>query len=103
MVEIRQYIRSDGSCPFRKWFDSLAAAAAARAATAMAKLQNGIGDVKPVGGGVATMESNWSLLLAGGSKRGQQRDIGFARVLWDEYKQRKRALTRKAAERKGMT
>jgi len=36
------------------------------------------------------------VLFAGGTKRGQQRDIDRAKALFAEYKARKKALTRKA-------
>ena len=41
------------------------------------------------------------VLFGGGTKRGQQRDIGRAKALFAEYKARKKALTRKASSGKG--
>ena len=38
------------------------------------------------------------VLFGGGTKRGQQRDIDRAKVLFAEYKARKKALTRKAGD-----
>ncbi|WP_375143857.1 type II toxin-antitoxin system RelE/ParE family toxin [Acuticoccus sp. MNP-M23] len=86
--------------------DRLDTAAALKVRTAIARMEAGdFGDVKPVGEGVSERRINFGpgyrlyfgqegqnlvLLLVGGTKRRQQADIGQAKALWDDYKQRKR-------------
>jgi putative addiction module killer protein len=116
MATIKEYLRSDGTCPFGLWFDKLNAEAAARIVSAKARLQAGRGDVKPVGEGVSELRIDFGpgyrvyfgqhgdalvVLLAGGTKKGQQADIAFAKMLWGEYKKRTKLATRKVADRKG--
>lgn len=72
--------------------------------TAKAKLQNGLGDIKPVGEGVCEIRIDWGpgyrvyfgqdglklvVLVAGGDKSTQEQDIRDAKAYWDDYKQRK--------------
>jgi putative addiction module killer protein len=83
---------------FRAWLDSLRdPRAQARIAQRIVRLQAGLlGDVKPVGGGIAELRVDYGpgyrvyfaqrgrllvLLLCGGTKRGQQRDIAKAQAL----------------------
>ena len=105
-MEIREYLDGAGSSPFGVWFGSLDAQAAAKVATALIRMENGnLSDVKSVGGGVAEYRIHWGagyriyfgrdggelvILLAGGTKRRQQRDIEDARMRWADYKQRKK-------------
>lgn len=116
MRQVREYVRPDGSCPFELWFNALHAKAAARVVTAKARLQRGLGDVKPVGEGASELRIDFGpgyrvyfgsdgdtliILLAGGSKKRQQDDIAFAKALWREYKERKKSAVHRTAERKG--
>lgn len=105
MVEIVQYETCEGSCPFADWFDSLDAQAAAKVRTAIARIETGnFGDVKPVGEGVSERRIDFGpgyrvyfgqdgqklvILLVGGTKKRQQRDIDQAKAYWRDYKQRK--------------
>ena len=41
MLELRYYLASDGGSPFEKWFAELNAAAAAKVAVALARLEQG--------------------------------------------------------------
>ena len=112
MTAIKEYVRPDGTCPFGRWFDRLNAEAAARVVTAKARLQTGRGDLKPVGEGVSELRIDFGpgyrvyfgkdgdddvVLLVGGTKKTQRRDIAFAKELWREYK----AIKKAAAERRG--
>ncbi|RAU22366.1 addiction module protein [Paramagnetospirillum kuznetsovii] len=106
-MDIVEYLREDGSSPFGRWFDRLDAKAAAKVAVARIKLAAGhFGNVKPVGDGVSEYRidhgpgyrvyfgqdgTHLILLLVGGDKSTQPRDIGEAKALWQDYKRRKKA------------
>jgi putative addiction module killer protein len=93
--------------PFRRWFDGLDARGAAKVRTALARLQHGnTSSLKAVGGGVAEQRIDFGpgyrvyvgqdgpllvILLGGGTKARQSRDIADARTRWADYKARKRA------------
>lgn len=80
--------------------------AAAKVTTALVRMETGnLSNVKAVGSGVMEYRINWGagyriyfgrdgndlvLLLAGGTKRRQQRDIEDAQQRWADYKQRKK-------------
>ena len=101
-----EYVRADRSNPFRRWFDRLDPQAAAKIATAIARLRAGnISALKSLGS-IAEHRIDWGpgyriyvgrdgdaliVLLGGGTKRGQRADIDRALELWDEYKARKAA------------
>ena len=105
MVEIRECIDDRGRSPFGRWFEDLDAMAAARVRTAVARMEAGnMSNVRGVGSGVLECRINVGpgyrvyfgrdgdtliVLLGGGTKVRQQRDIGDARELWQEYKRRK--------------
>jgi len=111
---IVEYVREDASNPFRMWFDSLSAQAAAKVATATLRLELGnISRVKWIGA-IAEYRIDWGpgyriylakdgdaliILLGGGTKQRQQADIARARMLWAEYKARKAAAARPKDER----
>ena len=106
MIEIREYIDGRGRSPFGRWFDSLDAGAANRVRTALSRMEAGnLSDVKGVGRGVLECRIHVGpgyrvyfgrdgdtliVLLGGGTKACQQRDIEEARELWQEYRHRKR-------------
>ena len=108
-MEIREYIDADGRVPFAKWFDRLDARAAAKVATALVRMEQGnLSNVKGVGSGVFEFRIDSGpgyriyfgkdgdtliVLLGGGTKRRQQRDIETARMLWREYRRRSRRET----------
>ena len=104
MATVTEYIRADGSNPFKAWFESLHAQAAAKVATAVLRLEAGnTSNVKWIGA-IAEYRIDWGpgyriylavdgreliVLLGGGNKQRQQRDIERAMSLWAEYKLRK--------------
>lgn len=103
--ELQSYERADGSCAFADWFNALDAIAASKVTKALAKLERGLGDLKPVGEGVSELRIDFGpgyrvyfgqdgdvlvVLLCGGTKKRQQADINQATTLWAEYKPRKR-------------
>lgn len=106
MLEVRYYFRDDGRSPFEAWFADLGAQAAAKVTVALARLEQGnVSNVKPVGRGVLEYRIDWGpglrvyfgrdgdqvvILLAGGTKRRQQRDIEAAQRHWADYLRRSR-------------
>ncbi|HYN61354.1 MAG TPA: type II toxin-antitoxin system RelE/ParE family toxin [Rubrivivax sp.] len=108
---VEEYLREDGSNPYKRWFDSLDARAAAKVTTAKLRLELGNTSSIKWFGGLGEVVIDWGpgyrvylakdgdalvVLFGGGTKRGQQRDIDQARVLLAEYKARKRARQRAA-------
>ena len=105
MVEIREYVDDQGRSPFGRWFDNLDAGAAVRVRTVLARIEAGnLSNVRGVGSGVVECRINVGrgyrvyfgrdgdtliVLLGGGTKARQQRDIEDARALWEEYRRRK--------------
>jgi len=109
-VEVCEYQDPDGESPFRKWFDGLDARAAARITSAVDKIARGLmRNVESVGAGVSERKIDYGpgyrvyfgsetdgrttklvILLHGGTKKRQQKDIGVAKDYWTDYKARKR-------------
>ncbi|WP_036288277.1 type II toxin-antitoxin system RelE/ParE family toxin [Methylosinus sp. PW1] len=105
MLELRYYLRLDGKSPFEEWFAGLDSAAAAKIAVALARLEQGnLSNAKGVGEGVLEYKINWGagyrvyfgrdgdvlvILLTGGTKKRQQKDIEAAKTSWTDYKRRK--------------
>jgi len=105
MLELRYYLASDGSSPFEDWFSALEAQAAAKVAVALARLEQGnLSNAKSVGEGVLEYRIDWgpgyrvyfgrdgealAILLIGGTKKRQQRDIETAKASWADYKRRR--------------
>ncbi len=106
MIEVREYVYADGSSPFADWFDELNVQAALKVNTYLTRIGNGnLSSVKSVGSGVHECRIDWGpgyrvylgkdgeklvILLGGGTKKRQQKDIDQAKELWQEYKKRKR-------------
>lgn len=106
VLDVRYYLSEDGRSPFEEWFSSVESGARAKVAIAIARLEQGnTSNVKSVGEGVHEYRLNFGpgyrvyfgrdgatlvILLTGGTKNRQQRDIAKAAALWAAYKQRKR-------------
>ena len=105
LMELRYYVGTDGACPFEDWFSALDNLAAAKVSVALVRVEQGnVSNIKSVGCGVLEYRIDWGLgyrvyfgrdgeklviLLTGGSKRRQQRDIEKAAALWADYKERR--------------
>ena len=105
MIELLLYVSAEGGSPFEDWFSRLDAAAAAKITVAMGRLEQGnLSGVKGVGQGVQEYRLDWGpgyriyfgrdgdavvLLLIGGTKQRQQRDIEAAQLFWVDYKKRR--------------
>ena len=99
--KITEYLRA-GVSPFAKWFNELDALAAAKVTVALYRLEQGnVSNVRSVGKGVSEYKIDFGpgyriyfgqegieviILLGGGSRKTQTRDIDIAHNLWAEYK-----------------
>ncbi|HET8996685.1 MAG TPA: type II toxin-antitoxin system RelE/ParE family toxin [Acetobacteraceae bacterium] len=104
-LELRYYATEQGHSPFERWFLGLDQAAAARVVTALERLSRGnLSNTKAVGAGVLEHRIDWGpgyrvyfgrdgeklvVLLMGGTKQRQPRDIDTAKLFWADYKQRR--------------
>jgi len=104
MVDVQEYLAPGDESPFADWFASLDALAAAKVTSALVRLQHGnFSNVKGVGSGVFEYRIDFGpsyrvyfgkdgetlvILLGGGTKKRQQRDIDRAKKLWEAYKRR---------------
>ena len=105
MIEIREYLDTEGRSPYAKWFNRLNSRAAAKVATAVVRMEQGnLSNTKGAGAGVVECRIDFGpgyrvyfgkdgdaliILLGGGTKKRQQKDIEAAQSLWREYKRRK--------------
>jgi putative addiction module killer protein len=107
IVEIREYVTEEGRIPFREWLDNLKdREARARVRVRLNRIRLGnFGDVKPVGIGVSELRISHGpgyrvyfaqrgntvvILLCGGDKRSQSKDIALAKSYWAELQKRER-------------
>ncbi|MCL4828443.1 MAG: type II toxin-antitoxin system RelE/ParE family toxin [Caldilinea sp.] len=104
-IEVLEYLTEDGRNLFRTWLEALRdAEARARIRVRINRIRLGnFGDSKSVGGGVSELRIPYGpgyrvyfgrqgnrvvILLCGGDKRTQARDIETARVAWQDYVKR---------------
>lgn len=99
--KLEKYVTGMGDCPFDEWFRSLDAQTRARINARLNRLRLGnFGDFKSVGTGVYELRLFFGpgyrvyyglagkqvvLLLAGGTKKQQNKDIKAAQQFWAEY------------------
>ena len=109
MVAIREYVDPEGRSPHARWFNRLDAQAAAKVTTALVRMEQGnLSNAKGVGAGVFEHRIDFGpgyrvyfgkdgdaliILLGGGTKKRQQRDIETAQDFWQKYRRRKRRET----------
>lgn len=115
--EVREYEDEDGKSAFGTWFDQLDPRAAARVAVSLRRLEQGNdSNLQSVGGGVHELKVRFGpgyrvylgrdgdsliVLLGGGSKDRQQRDIDDAKRRWKACRRRKKeSLAGHAADTK---
>ena len=104
-MEVLEYIKEDGSNPYKKWFDNLNAQAAAKVTVAKARLELGNTSSIKWFDGIGEYRIDWGpgyrvylvqdgknliVLFGGGTKKQQQKDIKKAIELSKEYKLRKK-------------
>ena len=107
MMQLLRYQREDGREPFSEWLNGLRdKMAQARIRLRLRQVEAGsLGDCEPVGEGVLELRVHVGagyrvycgrhgktvvLLLCGGDKASQARDIEQAKQLWMEWKRRQR-------------
>ena len=105
--EIQAYRTQNGREPFTEWFNAVRdTRAQSRIRSRLASLEHGnFGDYRSVGGGVfelrihvgagyrvyfGEIDNTIVLLLCGGDKASQTRDIQRAKTYWQEYKETER-------------
>ena len=103
-MRVREYIRKDGTVPFRLWFDRLNYQAAAKVSIALARIEQGNTSNIRWFSGLGEYRIDWGpgyriyllrdgddviVLLGGGTKNRQQRDIARAKDIIVEYRSRK--------------
>jgi putative addiction module killer protein len=104
-MQIKEYIRADGTNPYQKWFNSLDATAAAKMTIAKVRLELGNTSNIKWFDGIGEYRIDWDagyriylaqdgqqliILFGGGTKKSQQKDIDNAKKLFNEYKLRKK-------------
>ena len=105
MIIVREYIDVIGRSIFAKWFEDLNAPAAVKVTTALVRIERGnFSNAKSVGSGVYEYKIDFGpgyriyfgkdgetivILLGGGTKRLQNKDIEIAQYHWNDYKRRK--------------
>lgn len=108
---LEEYLDGSGISPFGDWFDGLDAINAAKVTVALARIERGaVSNVKGVGDGIQEFRIDYGpgfriyfgrdgerlvILLGGGTKRRQDRDIEAAKARWRDYKARKAAIVGK--------
>jgi putative addiction module killer protein len=106
-IELLEYVTEDGKNPFHNWINSLEdQIARARIRVRLNRIRLGnFGDCKPVGKGVSELRVDYGpgyriyygksetaivILLCGGVKKSQQKDIQLAQKYWADFKRRTR-------------
>ena len=108
-MNVIEYLDKEGRSPFENWFKRINAQAAAKVTRALVRLESGnTSNAKSVGGGVYEVKMDFGpgyrvyfgydgpevvILLAGGTKRRQDKDIETAKKRWSDYKKRKKKET----------
>ncbi len=101
---VEEYLREDGTSPYEEWFMGLDTIAAAKITLVKLRMEQGnLSSVKWLGR-IGEYRLDWGpgyrvyigkdgdkliILLGGGTKKGQQKDIDKAEAIWEEYKERK--------------
>ena len=105
MFDLVYYRENNGRSPFIDWMKALRDVTAKyRIAARLRQIESGnFGDTKPVGEGVTELRihvgagyrvycgrhgQDWVVLLCGGDKDSQSKDIVRAKTLWEEWKRR---------------
>lgn len=108
--QVVELLLEDGTSPYADWFDSLDATPAAKVATATLRMEQGNLSKVEWFRGIGEYKIDWGpgyrvylakdgqriiVLLGGGTKKRQQKDIDRAIALWNDYQQRKSRETKR--------
>ena len=109
-LTIREFLTAAGRNPYRDWIGNLEVTVRARVQARVLRLETGNpGDCRALGGGIWEARLMFGpgyriyfgrdgemllILLTGGTKKRQQRDIDAAKEFWRDYRQGKRARRR---------
>jgi putative addiction module killer protein len=104
-MRVVEYLDASGASPFGRWFDDLDPHAAAKVAMALTRLEQGnLSNAKGVGSGLSEYRIDFGpgyrvyfgrdgdqliVVVGGGTKKRQRRDIEAALARWRDYKRRK--------------
>ena len=110
MIERRGFIDEQGRKRFAIWFEALNSKTAAKVTIALSRMEQGnFSNAKGVGAGVYECKIDFGpgyriyfgrdgdrlvILLGGGTKKRQNKDIQAALANWADYKRRKKQETR---------
>lgn len=112
MIAVQEYLDAAGRNQYQSWFDGLDVQAATKVTVALERIAQGnTSSIKGVGEGVSEYKIDFGpgyriyfgkdgdrlvILLGGGTKKRQDRDISDAQDAWREYKTRKKAAQQQA-------
>lgn len=107
---VEEYLREDGTSPYEEWFMGLDTVVAAKITIVKLKMEQGnLSNVKWFAG-IGEYRLDWGpgyrvyigkdgdkliILLGGGTKKGQRKDIARAETIWKDYKERKASQKKK--------
>ena len=110
--QVQELLEENGSSPYADWFQSLDPTAAAKISVVKIRMEQGnLSNVKWFRG-IGEFRIDWGsgyriyvakdgekiiILLGGGTKKGQQKDIEQAVQLWENYKKRKGKGTKRSS------
>ncbi len=104
-MELRRYRTAEGRVPYSEWLQHLNISAAGRVSAYVDRMKSGnFGNSEPVSQGVSELKINFGpgyrmyyirdgqtivILLCGGDKSSQQKDINWAHKFAEDYRRRK--------------
>jgi putative addiction module killer protein len=112
IIKVQEYLQEDGSSPYQEWFNSLDTQTAAKVTVAKSRLELGNTSNVKWFDGIGEYKIDWGpgyriylaqdgkqliVLFGGGTKKNQQSDINRARELYQEYKRRKKEISKEQA------
>jgi putative addiction module killer protein len=112
IIKVQEYLQEDGSSPYQEWFNSLDTQAAAKVTVAKSRLELGNTSNVKWFDGIGEYKIDWGpgyriylaqdgkqliVLFGGGTKKNQQSDINRAKELYQEYKRRKKEISKEQA------